>query len=250
MSGQRTSRQQLSIIFFIVLSLISGSVVLAVAKDQRTNKIVEENKKIGTTQWNAPELKKASEIRKPEVLPSNSTADSGGAAQWTDKQLKPHLNIVNLSGSTVPLPELKVRYYFTRDTNQTSAFTSHVAVVGCANLTTRFVPLSNPLNNADYYLEIGFTTGAGNLAANGQTGDLFVRINKIDWSNFTETNDYSYDGTKTRFADWSRVTVYRNNSLVWESSLAIPTLHLRRLSSRRPTSREHGALLRRFNSIA
>jgi hypothetical protein len=138
-----------------------------------------------------------------------------GDTSATDNQIKPHLNILNLSGSAIPLTELKIRYYFTRDTNQTLAFTCHVAVVGCANLTTRFAALNSPLNNADYFLEIGFTSGAGNLAANGQTGDIFVRINKVDWSNFTETNDYSYDGTKTLAADWSKVTVYRNNTLVW-----------------------------------
>src|SRR5262249_27454903 len=31
----------------------------------------------------------------------------------------------------------------------------------------------------------------------------------------TEGNDYSYDATKTSFADWTKVTLYRNGTLVW-----------------------------------
>jgi len=42
-----------------------------------------------------------------------------------------------------------------------------------------------------------------------------VRINKNDWTNYNEANDYSYDPTKTSFADWNRVTLYRNGQLVW-----------------------------------
>ena len=40
-------------------------------------------------------------------------------------------------------------------------------------------------------------------------------MNKNDWSNYTESNDHSYDGTKLTLADWSKVTLYRNGVLVW-----------------------------------
>jgi hypothetical protein len=40
-------------------------------------------------------------------------------------------------------------------------------------------------------------------------------MNKNDWSNYDETNDYSFDATKTAFSDWNRVTLYRNGVLVW-----------------------------------
>ena len=36
-----------------------------------------------------------------------------------------------------------------------------------------------------------------------------------NWTNYNEANDYSYDATKTAFADWNRVTLYRNGALVW-----------------------------------
>jgi hypothetical protein len=136
-----------------------------------------------------------------------------GDTSATDNQIKPHLNIVNQTNSAIPLSELKIRYYFTRDTVQPLAFTCHGAAVGCGNLTSTFVALSSPVGNADHYLEIGFS--GGTLPANGQTGDIFVRINKADWSNFNESNDHSYDGTKKNFTDWPSVTLYRNGVLIW-----------------------------------
>ena len=41
------------------------------------------------------------------------------------------------------------------------------------------------------------------------------RFAKNDWSNYDERDDYSFDPTKTAYADWSRVTLYRNGVLVW-----------------------------------
>ena len=41
------------------------------------------------------------------------------------------------------------------------------------------------------------------------------RIHNQNWTSYNEANDYSYDGTKTAFADWNRVTLYRNGALVW-----------------------------------
>src|SRR5262249_34734096 len=41
------------------------------------------------------------------------------------------------------------------------------------------------------------------------------RLNSQDFSAYNEANDYSFDPTKTSFADWTRVTLYRNGTLVW-----------------------------------
>jgi hypothetical protein len=68
---------------------------------------------------------------------------------------------------------------------------------------------------ADRYLEVGFTAGAGTLGAGANIGDAQLRLNKTDWSNFTESNDYSWSGTQTSYADSTKVTVYVNGTLVW-----------------------------------
>jgi Cellulose binding domain/Cellulase (glycosyl hydrolase family 5) len=132
-----------------------------------------------------------------------------------DNQIKPHLNIINTGSSPVAMTELKVRYWYTIDGDKPQTYNCDYATKGCANITGTFVKLANARTGADYYLEVGFTTGAGTIAAGGQSGEIQNRFNKTDWSNYTETGDYSFDPTKTGFTDWTHVTLYRNGVLVW-----------------------------------
>ncbi len=133
----------------------------------------------------------------------------------TNEDIAPGLNIVNTSSSAVPLTELKMRYYFTRDTAVPMKLYCDYAPIGCSTLTWQFVQMPTPVTGADFYLEIGFNSTAGSLAAGGQTQEIDVRIDKTDWTYFNESNDYSFDGTQTSFVDWSKVTLYRNGTLVW-----------------------------------
>jgi Cellulose binding domain/GDSL-like Lipase/Acylhydrolase family/Carbohydrate esterase 2 N-terminal len=156
------------------------------------------------------------------IPPTNTPPPSAFRLQYATagtvavaNQIKAQFKIFNQSGSSVPLSQFKIRYYFTRDTAQNMTFNCDYAGVGCANVTRSFVPISPALNGADYYLEIGFTTAAGNMAVNGNSGSVTVRFNKNDWSTFNQSDDYSWDPTKTTLADWTKVTLYRNGTLVW-----------------------------------
>ncbi|HET9315429.1 MAG TPA: glycoside hydrolase family 9 protein, partial [Vicinamibacteria bacterium] len=133
----------------------------------------------------------------------------------TDQQIKPHLSIVNTGTTAVPLSELTVRYWYTKDTTQTQVYDCDFAVPGCANITASFVTLSTPVATADTYLQLAFGAGAGTLNAGAQTGEIQNRLHNQNWSSYNEANDYSFDPTKTAFADWNRVTLYRNGALVW-----------------------------------
>ncbi|WP_254450202.1 lytic polysaccharide monooxygenase [Cohnella herbarum] len=136
-----------------------------------------------------------------------------GDTNAADNQIKPHLNIKNTGSSAVNLSTVKVRYYFTKDgTAAVNAFIDW-AQIGGSNITMTFVSGSG--TNTDTYVELGFTAGAGSIAAGGQTGDIQLRMAKADWSNFNEANDYSYDPTKTAYANWDHVTLYQNGTLVW-----------------------------------
>jgi len=132
-----------------------------------------------------------------------------------DNQFKPHFNIVNTGSSSVNLSELKIRYYFTKEAGGTLVFNCDYALKGCGNLSGTFIAISPALPTANYYMEINFTAGAGSIAAGQSSGEIQTRVNKSDWTNFNESNDYSFDPTKTAFTDWTRVTLYRNGVLVW-----------------------------------
>jgi cellulose 1,4-beta-cellobiosidase len=130
-----------------------------------------------------------------------------------DNHLRPHLRIRN-SGPAVRLSELRVRYWYSEPSNAAQQAHCDWAQVGCGNLLLRFGTVSPARTGANRYLEVGFGTGAPTLASGGTTGELQLRANKTDWSNYAEADDYSYLPGGP-FARTGRVTVYRNGRLVW-----------------------------------
>lgn len=133
----------------------------------------------------------------------------------SSNQLRPHLALVNGGTTPIPLTELKVRYWYTADGTQAQQFNIDWAAIGGSKITGTFVRLAAARPGADAYVELGFTAAAGSLAAGASTGEIQARVNKSDWSNYTQTGDHSFDPTKTAYADWSKVTVYRNGVLIW-----------------------------------
>lgn len=127
--------------------------------------------------------------------------------------LRPWLQVVNTGTSAVPLSELTLRYWYTSDGATAQNFYCDWAAAGCGVITSKFVTLPTSVSGANGYVQLGFASGT--LAANGTSGEIQDRIAKADWSNYTQTGDYSFDGSKTSYADWSRITLYRNGVLVW-----------------------------------
>ena len=143
-----------------------------------------------------------------------------GAASASAQSPRPQFQIINLAATPVPLAELTIRYWYTADGTQAQSVAIDYATVGSANITRSFVPLATPRATADVYLQIGFVAAAGQVAGNvdggGANGGVVqVRFNKSDFSVYNQTNDYSFDATKLAFADWNRVTLYRNGVLAW-----------------------------------
>ncbi len=134
-----------------------------------------------------------------------------------DNQIKAHLNVVNTGAAAVPLSELTIRYWYTNDGSMPQVYDCDWAMRGCSNINARFISLPAPVAGANTYLELAFGAGAGSIAPGQQSGEIQTRLHSQNWSNYTEGNDYSYDATKTSFADWDRITLYRNGTLVWGS---------------------------------
>lgn len=127
--------------------------------------------------------------------------------------IAPQFNIKNNGTTAVNLSDLKIRYYFTKDGNQSMDSWIDWAAIGSSNVQRAFGATTG--TNADSYIELSFTTAAGTISAGGQSGEIQLRIAKSDWSNFNQSNDYSFDATKTAFTDWSKVTLHHNGVVVW-----------------------------------
>ncbi len=155
------------------------------------------------------------------VNPSVSAASSlmldyaNATSAATTNMPSPHFEIVNNGTTSVPLSSLTIRYWFTADGPQSQQFWCDYAQVGAANVTGSFTSLTSPTSTADTYLQVGFTSAAGNINANGNSGDIQTRFNKTDWSNYNQANDYSWNQSQTSYAAWSQVTLYLNGQLVW-----------------------------------
>ncbi|MBN2440430.1 MAG: hypothetical protein JXJ04_03775 [Spirochaetales bacterium] len=123
----------------------------------------------------------------------------------TDNHIKPHLKIFNNDAESVNLKDVKIRYYYSKETLAPEAFHVDYAYIGGNNVTGTFF---------NDYVEIGFTSGAGSIAGFSDSGEIQIRFNKEDWSDYNETNDYSYKCPATTYSFSEKITVYLKGLLV------------------------------------
>ncbi len=130
----------------------------------------------------------------------------------TSNTISPYIKIVNNGSTAINLSSITVRYYYTEDGTQSQSFWCDWSSAGTSNVTGTFVSLSTPLSNADHYLQIGFTSAAGSLAA-GATVEIQSRFAKSDWSNYNQANDYSFNASASSYTSWSHITGYISGTL-------------------------------------
>ncbi|NKQ29384.1 cellulose binding domain-containing protein, partial [Streptomyces galbus] len=162
------------------------------------------------------------------ALPATADAAGGLTVQYrtsatgaTADQSEPWFKVKNTAGTALPLSEVKLRYYFKADSpTATYRFACSWATKGCANIAGTFGTLASPTDTADRYLEVGFTSGAGSLAPGTDTGDMQLRFYQSTWQPLRQSDDYSFDASRTAYGDWPKVTATRAGSLVWGTAPA------------------------------
>ena len=148
---------------------------------------------------------------KVEFFNSNTASSSNS--------INPQFKITNSGSSNVNLSDLKLRYYYTVDGSAEQTFwCDHAAILSgeggyeqVSSVKGTFVKMGSASNNADTYLEISFSSGT--LTA-GSRLELQGRFAKNDWSNYDQSNDYSFMSSGSQFASWDKVTAYVGGSLV------------------------------------
>nr|pir cellulase (EC 3.2.1.4) / cellulose 1,4-beta-cellobiosidase (EC 3.2.1.91) - Caldocellum saccharolyticum (fragments) [Caldicellulosiruptor saccharolyticus] len=144
-----------------------------------------------------------------KVLYANKETNS------TTNTIRPWLKVVNSGSSSIDLSRVTIRYWYTVDGERAQSAVSDWAQIGASNVTFKFVKLSSSVSGADYYLEIGFKSGAGQLQPGKDTGEIQIRFNKSDWSNYNQGNDWSWLQSMTSYGENEKVTAYIDGVLVW-----------------------------------
>lgn len=149
-------------------------------------------------------------INSPMVTESDVSVNyKNSGNSTTDSSINPHFEIVNNGSSAVDYADLAIRYWFTSEDSNTLNFWCDWAQIGTSNVQGVF-GIENGIN----YVEITFSN-ATSLAANSNSGAIQTRFAKTNWSNFNESDDYSFDSNKTSFTSHEQVTLYQNGNLIW-----------------------------------
>ncbi len=132
----------------------------------------------------------------------------------TTNGISPRFKLVNTGNTAIDLSQVKLRYYYTIDGDLAQNFWCDWSSLGSGNVKSEFVKLTAPVTGADYYLEISFTSSAGTLAP-GQSAEVQGRFSKTNWTNYNQADDYSFNSSSSQYGDFTKVTAYINNTLVW-----------------------------------
>ena len=125
---------------------------------------------------------------------------------------KPEFIIANSGSTPISLDAIDLSYWFTDDTDQPFIFHCDWAEIGCANVLGEFQ--ISPSGNR--YLRIHFLPGSEPLLPGQDTGEIKVRFNRADWSEYRQADDYSFSPASD-YQDWERVTLAVNGQIVWGS---------------------------------
>lgn len=137
---------------------------------------------------------------------TNTTADSN--------TIGVNFRITNTGSTAIDLSAVTLRYYYTRENDKPQNFFCDYSPVGSANITGTFKSLDTALTGADTYLEVGFASAAGSLNP-GESVDVQIRVAKADWSNYDQSDDYSFNPKATAYTESTTVTGYVSGVLIW-----------------------------------
>ena len=157
---------------------------------------------------------KVTVVQKLKVKAFNATRNN------TTNTIDPRIMLENTSSTDVNLSDIKLRYYFTSEGDYTQIFTCDYSQVsgssGQRSITSyvsgKFSRVTGKANY-DCYLEISFSSNAGYLKP-GEDVVIQGRFAKINWSSYTQSNDYSFNPTATDYTETSKVTVYLFGNLI------------------------------------
>jgi hypothetical protein len=124
----------------------------------------------------------------------------------TVQQIKFNFKILNDLGVPAQLSEIKIRYYYSRESYSREECHVEYASIGSSNVVGQFFP---------GYLEISFKQDAGVIPSGGDCGEIQIRLNMVDWMVYDQGNDFSYDPSKLEYSDSSKIALFLQGANIW-----------------------------------
>lgn len=126
--------------------------------------------------------------------------------QVVGNQLYPNLRLRNLGSVPVQVKNIKFRYRYTREGGATESY--------MLDYSPYTVTRSIGALGAERALDLTIASSA-TVAAGQVSGEIQGRVAKSDWSNFDQSNDFSYLQTATSWTRNPFIAIYVGGNQVW-----------------------------------
>jgi hypothetical protein len=141
----------------------------------------------------------------------------------TSAYIESEIHTKNGGTTSVDVSTLKVRYYFTDEVHKTPQITlnwSHVTTSGAnasLNVGATTAALVPAKTGADTYVEFSFSSSSHSMLAPGESADFSWRMNGPNQATdiYTQTNDYSFDASKSSPTTWDHIAIYQGTTVLW-----------------------------------
>lgn len=154
----------------------------------------------------------------PVVPPSLQVLYKCGEKDPSTNTIRTNVAIKNTGTKAINLSDVKLRYWFTKDSDEAPELAFDYVRVGVSNLVAKLGTVEKPVSVADSYVEIGFGENAGLLPAGADTGDIQFKISKTGYALYDQSNDYSFVSSVSKdFAENKKITAYVKSALSFGS---------------------------------
>lgn len=133
--------------------------------------------------------------------------NNNGSAVSTN-QIYTGFKLQNIGTGDIDLSKITIKYYFTKDDNKSMKFYSDYVSTGSvsAAISDNFIELK---------LSGGILSPVGSQYPKFSEMTIQGRAANIDWSNIDQSNDYSYTGPMSQYAENSNIAVFQSDSLIY-----------------------------------
>lgn len=140
------------------------------------------------------------------------TLDYQNLSQSTSaNQIQPAFKLTNAGSNPILLKDVTIRYWYTVDSSQEQEFVCDFVTIGCQNIQGKILRMGSARPGANTFLEISFT--GGTLSTNTSV-EIKVRVHKSDWSNYNQSNDYSFESGTSNYHLAQRIGLYYKGTLI------------------------------------